>query len=86
MEYMDAGSLEKVSGCDVGEGVLARVTRDVVRGLKFLKDELKIMHRGSFVGFGLSFSRLPSPSLYLSPLSLHSYPSPPRAQAETVSN
>lgn len=46
MEYMDAGSLEKVAGCDVPELVLSRVTRSMVEGLKFLKDELKIMHRG----------------------------------------
>lgn len=45
MEYMDAGSLEKVAGCDVPELVLSRVTRSMVEGLKFLKDELKIMHR-----------------------------------------
>lgn len=48
MEYMDAGSLEKVAGCDVPELVLSRVTRSMVEGLKFLKDELKIMHRGEF--------------------------------------
>ncbi|GAA5857714.1 hypothetical protein JCM1840_000878 [Sporobolomyces johnsonii] len=45
MEYMDAGSLEFVAGIDVPEDVLARVTRSMVEGLKFLKDELKIMHR-----------------------------------------
>ena len=37
MEYMDAGSLEKVAGCDVPEDVLSRVTRSIVEGLKFLK-------------------------------------------------
>lgn len=47
MEYMDAGSLEKVAGCDVPEQVLSRVTRCMVEGLRFLKDELKIMHRGT---------------------------------------
>jgi mitogen-activated protein kinase kinase len=46
MEYMDAGSLEIVAGCDVPEEVLSRVTRCMVEGLRFLKDELKIMHRG----------------------------------------
>ncbi len=45
MEYMDGGSLEVVAGCDVSEDVLATVTRSVVHGLKFLKDDLKIMHR-----------------------------------------
>ncbi|KAI5474754.1 mitogen-activated protein kinase kinase [Pseudohyphozyma bogoriensis] len=45
MEFMDGGSLEKVSGVNVSEEVLARTTRGMVEGLKFLKDELKIMHR-----------------------------------------
>ncbi|SGY93363.1 BQ5605_C037g11586 [Microbotryum silenes-dioicae] len=45
MEYMDAGSLELFAGCDVPENVLARVTSSIVHGLKFLKDELAIMHR-----------------------------------------
>lgn len=47
MEFMDAGSLEVVAGIDVPEDVLARITRCMVEGLKFLKDELKIMHRGA---------------------------------------
>lgn len=46
MEFMDAGSLEVVAGIDVPEDVLARITRCMVEGLKFLKDGLKIMHRG----------------------------------------
>lgn len=45
MEFMDAGSLEVVAGIDVPEDVLARITRSMVEGLKFLKDGLKIMHR-----------------------------------------
>ncbi|KAM0791557.1 hypothetical protein ACM66B_006004 [Microbotryomycetes sp. NB124-2] len=45
MEFMDARSLDKMAGFEVPEDVLARVTRSVVVGLKFLKDELKIMHR-----------------------------------------
>ncbi|GAA6060479.1 hypothetical protein JCM10212_007110 [Sporobolomyces blumeae] len=45
MEFMDAGSLEVVAGLDVPEDVLARITRSMVEGLKFLKDDLKIMHR-----------------------------------------
>lgn len=53
MEYMDAGSLEKVAGCDVPEDVLSRVTRSMVEGLRFLKDELKIMHRGELSVLGL---------------------------------
>lgn len=45
MEFMDAGSLENLSGLDVSEGVLARVTISTVRGLRFLKDNLQIMVR-----------------------------------------
>lgn len=46
MEYMDAGSLDTLAGCDVPEDVLSRVTATMVRGLRFLKDELQTMHRG----------------------------------------
>lgn len=46
MEYMDAGSLDKMSVIPVPEPVLQRVTASMVRGLKFLKDKLQIMHRG----------------------------------------
>ncbi len=46
MEYMDAGSLDKLQGDGVPEQVLARITGSMVRGLKFLKDELQIIHRG----------------------------------------
>ncbi|KAI0743747.1 kinase-like protein [Daedaleopsis nitida] len=45
MEYMDAGSLDKLQGDGVPEDVLARITSSMVRGLKFLKDELQIIHR-----------------------------------------
>ncbi|TDL25930.1 kinase-like protein [Rickenella mellea] len=45
MEFMDAGSLDKLQGAGVPEDVLARITSSMVRGLKFLKDELQIMHR-----------------------------------------
>ena len=45
MEFMDAGSLDFFAGCDLPEDVFARITRSMVEGLKFLKDELKIMHR-----------------------------------------
>jgi mitogen-activated protein kinase kinase len=47
MEYMDAGSLDNLNGAGVPEDVLARITASMVRGLKFLKDELQIMHRGA---------------------------------------
>ena len=49
MEYMDAGSLDTLLGTEVPEDVLARIAGSVVRGLKFLKDELQIMHRGTWV-------------------------------------
>uniref|UniRef100_A0A0K3CGR0 mitogen-activated protein kinase kinase n=1 Tax=Rhodotorula toruloides TaxID=5286 RepID=A0A0K3CGR0_RHOTO len=45
MEFMDGGSLDYLAGTDIPEDVLAKVTRCMVEGLKFLKDELKIMHR-----------------------------------------
>lgn len=48
MEFMDAGSLDKVyEGGVADERVLARVTSDIVKGLGFLKDTLQIMHRGT---------------------------------------
>ena len=47
MEYMDAGSLDKLQGDGVPEDVLARITGSMVRGLKFLKDDLQIIHRGT---------------------------------------
>lgn len=46
MEYMDAGSLDKLQGAGVPEDVLGRIAGSMVRGLKFLKDELQIIHRG----------------------------------------
>ncbi|KAI0057958.1 kinase-like protein [Artomyces pyxidatus] len=45
MEYMDAGSLDKLYGAGVPEPVLARIVCYMVKGLKFLKDELQIIHR-----------------------------------------
>ncbi|TBU42857.1 kinase-like protein [Dichomitus squalens] len=45
MEYMDAGSVDKLQGDGIPEEVLARITASMVRGLKFLKDELQIIHR-----------------------------------------
>ena len=54
MEYMDGGSLDKLVGgaggagrSGVPEDVLARIAGCMVRGLKFLKDELQIIHRGT---------------------------------------
>lgn len=67
MEYMDAGSLDTLTGggvplsaakdgeedcaLRVPEPVLRRITAAMVRGLKFLKDELQIMHRGKYILF-----------------------------------
>ena len=47
MEYMDAGSLDKLQGDGVPEDVLGRIAGSMVRGLKFLKDDLQIIHRGT---------------------------------------
>ncbi|KAJ3036420.1 MAP kinase kinase Wis1 [Rhizophlyctis rosea] len=44
MEYMDA-SLDKVYGEGVPEPVLGKITLAMTKGLKFLKDELSIIHR-----------------------------------------
>ncbi|CAD6919639.1 unnamed protein product [Tilletia laevis] len=47
MEYMDAGSLDKLYDGEgsIPEDVLARITSSMVEGLRFLKDNLQIMHR-----------------------------------------
>lgn len=62
MEYMDAGSLDSLTGGGVQakdqtkdeeedatkrvpESVLRRITARIVKGLRFLKDELQIIHR-----------------------------------------
>lgn len=47
MEYMDAGSLDKLQGEGIPPYELARITGSMVRGLKFLKDDLQIIHRGA---------------------------------------
>ena len=48
MEFMDAGSLDKLYSPTFGipEDILAFVTRDLIIGLQFLKEELQIIHRG----------------------------------------
>lgn len=48
MEYMDAGSLDKLQGAGVPEDVLAHISASMTRGLRFLKDQLQIIHRGEF--------------------------------------
>ena len=47
MEYMDAGSLDKLEGDGIPEDVLGRIVGAMVRGLKFLKDDMQIIHRGT---------------------------------------
>ncbi|KAI1314841.1 hypothetical protein EDD11_001666 [Mortierella claussenii] len=45
MEFMDAGSLDKLYQIGVPEDILSNITLSMVKGLKFLKDELSIIHR-----------------------------------------
>ncbi|ORX70626.1 kinase-like protein [Linderina pennispora] len=45
MEYMDYGSLDRLYPAGAPEGVLANITLSVVKGLRFLKDQLNIIHR-----------------------------------------
>jgi len=45
MEYMDAGSLDKLYGMGVEEPVIGKIALSMVKGLKFLKDHLNIIHR-----------------------------------------
>jgi mitogen-activated protein kinase kinase len=45
MEYMDAGSLDRLYGSGLDERILCRVAKSIVNGLKFLKEEMSIIHR-----------------------------------------
>ena len=45
MEYMDGGSIDKLYGDGIPEGVLRKITMSTVMGLKALKDEHNIIHR-----------------------------------------
>ncbi|TPX46874.1 hypothetical protein SeLEV6574_g02961 [Synchytrium endobioticum] len=45
MEYMDGGSVDKLYFEGVPEPVLAKITLGMAKGLKFLKEEMKIIHR-----------------------------------------
>ena len=45
MEYMDGGSVDKLYGDGVPEGVLRKIALSTVMGLKVLKDEHNIIHR-----------------------------------------
>ncbi|GAB7349687.1 hypothetical protein MBLNU459_g0433t1 [Dothideomycetes sp. NU459] len=45
MEFMDGGSIDKIYGDGIPEGVLRKITFATTRGLKSLKDEHNIIHR-----------------------------------------
>lgn len=45
MEFMDGGSIDKIYGDGIPEGVLRKITYSTARGLKSLKDEHNIIHR-----------------------------------------
>lgn len=45
MEYMDGGSIDKLYGDGIPEGVLRKITLCTVMGLKALKDDHNIIHR-----------------------------------------
>jgi len=45
MEFMDGGSIDKIYGDGVPEGVLRKITLSTTMGLKSLKDEHNIIHR-----------------------------------------
>lgn len=58
VESKGVGEDEGECALRVPEPVLRRITGAIVRGLKFLKDELQIMHRGEFRLSYLSLSLL----------------------------
>ncbi|KAG8823807.1 hypothetical protein FRC19_003110 [Serendipita sp. 401] len=98
MEYMDAGSLDKLQGSGVDEPVLARISGAMVRGLKFLKDHLQIMHRDvkptnvlvsrqgviKLCDFGVSGQL--EKSLAKTNIGCQSYMAPERIQGESINN
>ena len=45
MEYMDGGSVDKLYGDGVPEGVLRKITMSTIMGLKSLKEDHNIIHR-----------------------------------------
>jgi mitogen-activated protein kinase kinase len=45
MEFMDGGSIDKLYGDGIPEGVLRKIALATVKGLKTLKDEHNIIHR-----------------------------------------
>ncbi len=45
IEFMDCGSVDKLYGDGIPEGVLRKITMSTIMGLKVLKDEHNIIHR-----------------------------------------
>jgi mitogen-activated protein kinase kinase len=45
MEFMDAGSMDKLQVGGVPQDIIMRIAANMVRGLKFLKDDLQVIHR-----------------------------------------
>jgi mitogen-activated protein kinase kinase len=45
IEYMDGGSIDKIYGDGVSEGVLKKITLSTIMGLKSLKEDHNIIHR-----------------------------------------
>jgi mitogen-activated protein kinase kinase len=51
MELMDAGSLDRLYPPFIPESVLSKIAISVIKGLRYLKDDLSIIHRGKFALF-----------------------------------
>ncbi|KAJ2881898.1 MAP kinase kinase Wis1 [Coemansia aciculifera] len=45
MEFMEYGSLDRLYPAGIPEDILGKITLSTVKGLRFLKDELNVMHR-----------------------------------------
>lgn len=46
IEYMDAGSLDKLYGNGIPEPILAKIADAIFQGLHYLKSTLNVIHRG----------------------------------------
>lgn len=56
--------MDKLEGDGVPEDVLGRIAGAMVRGLKFLKDEMQIIHRGT-CAWCFSGCPKPRPNIFL---------------------